>query len=223
MEFEHILPFLFFIVVIVIIIFAILESQRRKKELRAWAESNGLAFHPSSNSSVDNNLPFRCLQRGHSRRGYNFISGRYGDYDIYIFDYRYTTGSGKNQQTHTLTVVGVDAGMPLQPLFIRRENFFDKMTEFVGFDDIDFEWKEFSDEFFVKSSNKKWAYDVINQKTMEYLILAPKLEVEMAGVMVVAWNNRVFSISEIELAIDFLFGILNCFPDYLIQELKGKN
>ncbi|MBZ0256837.1 hypothetical protein K8I31_12295 [bacterium] len=222
MEFENIFPFLFIIVIIAILILAYIASQRRKKELRAWAESKGLGFNPSSNSSVDDNLPFRCLQRGHSRRGYNFISGRYGNYDIYVFDYRYTTGSGKNQQTHTLTVVGVDAAMPLQPLFIRRESFFDKMSEFVGFDDIDFEWKEFSDAFYVKSSNKKWAYDVINQKTMEYLMLAPKLEVEMADVMMVAWNDRVFTTSEIELAIDFLYGILNCFPDYLIQELKGK-
>ncbi|MDP8243730.1 MAG: hypothetical protein P9L94_06585 [Candidatus Hinthialibacter antarcticus] len=215
-------PFLIVCVVVVVIIFAIIASQRRKKELRAWAESKGLTFNASSNYQVDNQLPFRCLKHGHSRAAFNFINGVYKNHGLYVFDFRYKTGSGKNQQTHTLTVVTVDAHLPLKPLYIRREHFFDKMSEFVGFDDIDFEWKEFSDAFFVKATDKKWAYDVIHQEMMEYLMLVPKYEIEMGGPMVAVWNSRILAVDEIEITIDVMHGILNRFPDYLVKELKAE-
>ena len=218
--FEAFIPILIVCVVMVVLIFAIIESQRRKKELRAWAESKGLSFNESSNYQIDSQLPFKCLQQGHSRVGYNFISGEYKNYGLYVFDYRYKTGSGKHQQTHRLTVVAVDSFLPLKPLFIRREHFFDKMSEFVGFDDIDFEWKEFSDAFFVKASDKKWAYDVIHQEMMGYLMLAPKYEIQFAGPMAAVWNSRVLAVDEIEITIDVVHGILNRFPDYLVKELK---
>ncbi len=219
--FEAFIPILIICIVVVVIIFAIIESQRRQKELRAWAEANGLQFSEQSNYRVDDQLPFKCLKQGHSRVGYYFISGEYKNYGLYVFDYRYKTGSGKHQQTHRLTVVAVDSYLPLKPLFIRREHFFDKVGEFVGFDDIDFEWKEFSDAYFVKSSDKKWAYDVIHQEMMDYLMLIPKYEIQFGGPMIAVWNSRVLAVDEIEITIDVVHGILKRFPDYLVSDLKG--
>jgi hypothetical protein len=55
-------------------------------------------------------------------------------------------------------------------LFIRRENLFDKVAGFLGFDDIDFESAEFSDRFIVKSRDKRFAYDVLHPRMMEFLL-----------------------------------------------------
>ena len=58
----------------------------------------------------------------------------------------------------------------LPDLFIRREGIFDSVKRAFGFDDIDFESAEFSKRFFVKSSDKRFAYDVIHPKMMEFLL-----------------------------------------------------
>ena len=55
-------------------------------------------------------------------------------------------------------------------LLIRPEGFFDKVAGAFGFDDIDFESEEFSRAFFVKSSDKRFAYDVLHPRMLELLM-----------------------------------------------------
>ncbi len=88
-------------------------------------------------------------------------------------DWQFVTGSGKNRQTHRHAVVIVETGLPVIPLEIRREHLLDKVGEFLGHDDIDFESAEFSRTFHVTAADRKWAYDVIHTRTMEYLLQAP--------------------------------------------------
>lgn len=54
------------------------------------------------------------------------------------------------------------------------------MKNLFGFDDIDFESVEFSRKFFVKSPDKRFAYDVIHPAMMEFLLASdpPSLDVE---------------------------------------------
>jgi hypothetical protein len=181
-----------------------------------------LTFHPTKDRGIDDRHgEFSCLRHGHSRYAYNIIQGHYNERPLCLFDYHYVTGSGKNRRTHNFSSVIIDTQLPIKPLFIRTENFFDKVTEFVGMDDIDFEWKEFSDAFYVKSPDKKWAYDVLHQKTMEFLMRAPRFTLDFQGPLVIAYRNKRFSINDFEDAISVIEGILNNLPDYLINELKG--
>ncbi len=219
-------PGILFVIIIPIVlafmVFGIIQAQKRRDELRKWAEANGLSFSSTKDRGMDDrHREFSCLRHGHSRYAYNIIQGHYNQRPLCLFDYHYVTGSGKNRQTHNFSAVMIDTQLPIKPLFIRTENFFDKVTEFVGMDDIDFEWKEFSDAFYVKSPDKKWAYDVLHQKTMEFLMLAPHFTLDFQGPLVIAYRNKRFSISDFEEAISVIEGILNNLPDYLIQELKG--
>ena len=70
----------------------------------------------------------------------------------------------------------------MRSVSIRAEHWGDKLVQAIGFDDIDFESAEFSRKFFVKSPDKRWAYDVIHQETMDYLLQAPDAAVEFGGV-----------------------------------------
>ena len=64
------------------------------------------------------------------------------------------------------------------------------MGEFFGFDDIDFESDEFSREFCVKAADRRWAFDVIHQATMEFLLAAPRFTIELAGPRVMAYRDE---------------------------------
>lgn len=216
--------FLIFIgVFLVVIVLSILQTQRRKQEMRAYAQSKGLQYHEGNHRDFDRRFPaFSCLQRGHGRYASNVIIGELGPFAVCLFDYRYKTGSGKNETTHNFSAVMLDTGMPLQPLLIRQESFFDKVGEFLGFDDIDFESQEFSSKFFVKSPNKKWAYDILHQKAMEYLLLAPAFTIEFQGSTIMAYRDKRFSIADFDAALTVIQDLVQLFPDYLLREWKGK-
>ena len=112
------------------------------------------------------------------------------------------------------------SGLALKPLFVRGENLWDKMTSAFGFDDIDFESAEFSRKFFVKSPDRKWAYDVIHQETMELLIRAPRFSLEFAGPHAMAWRSSRFAPANFEYALALLDGVLRRIPTDIQRELR---
>jgi len=220
---EPLFVILFILLIGAGIAYAIYAAAQRRKLLSKWAQRRSLHFNPAKTYDLDSCFPnSKCLHRGRSRHAFNIITGQLGGREITAFDYRYTTGSGKNRQTHNFSAIIVTAPLPLKPLFIRREGFFDKVTEFFGADDIDFESAEFSRKFFVKSPDKKWAYDVIHQRMMEYLLTAPKYAIQFAGDSIIAWNNRRFSPGDFQSAFDLIDGMLERLPEYLVKQQTGQ-
>jgi len=213
---------LIMIAAVLLIAFALWQSAKRKKELTAWAGQAGLSFSPARDGSFDDRYPaFSCMRRGHSRYAYNIARGSRNGRSVVAFDYRYVTGSGKNRQTHTFSAVIVGSKVPLQPLRIRPENVFDRVTEFFGLDDIDFESAEFSRSFHVKASDKRWAYDVLHQRTMEHLLAAPRFSMQFDDHDVMAWRGRRLSPDMFEAAISAVEGILNGLPEYVVRQQEG--
>jgi hypothetical protein len=227
---------IFFVLIIIAAIaaaigFAIWNSRmkdKRRKELAGWAQVNGLKFLPEKDHSVWMRYQlFKCLQRGEDRYAYNIMVGTSGTRVMSAFDYHYethSTNSKGQRQTHHhyLSALVVDAGLPLKPLFIRPEGLLDKVTEFVGIDDIDFESAEFSQKFFVKSPDRRWAYDVLHQKTMELMLAYPRFHIDFQGSQVMAYyDNKTFSLGEFGSALKVVTGILDYLPESVVRELKG--
>ena len=234
------MPFLvplIIVVVLVVIAFSIYSSFRRRKELIAWSSRNGLSFNAGHDSGMDARFPdFKCLWHGHSRYAYNTMRGRWSEpgdakdplptggteLGVCAFDYHYVTGSGKNRTTHNFSAVIVDSPIPLKGLFIRPEGFFDRVSEFFGADDIDFESAEFSRAFYVKSPDKRWAYDVIHQRMMEYLLRVPRFHVQFSRTHVIAWRSSCFSAADFGTAIRLIRGMLKRLPDYVVRRQLGQ-
>lgn len=205
--------------VIAAVVYGFYAVAQRRKELGAWSRRNGLSFSPSRDRGMDDRFEqFKCLRRGHSRYAYNIMAGALCDLDAIAFDYHYATGSGKNRTDHHFSAVVVESTIPLKGLYIRREGFFDKLTEFFGFDDIDFESSEFSRTFYVKSSDRKWAHAVIHQRMMEYLLSGPEFAVQFDRGHIIAWRSRRFKPADFDAAVRFVRGILDRLPDYLVQQ-----
>jgi len=197
-------------------------GRKRQRELSEWAHNHGLNYDKSKCDGVG--LEFadlKCLQRGHSRYAYNVMTGMWQGAAITAFDYHYATGHGKNRSDHRFSAVVILAPLPLQPLLIRREHFFDKLTEFFGFDDIDFESAEFSRKFYVKASDRKWAFDVIHQRMMDYLLSGPNVSVEFGFSAIVAYGSGKFKPSKFSEAAQFISGIIERFPDYLVRQQEA--
>jgi hypothetical protein len=200
-------------------VYAYIKREQRRDALAGWARSHGLSFNEEHDHSIEYRFGnFDCLQEGHDRYAYNVITGDWRGRKLTAFDYHYETGSGDDETTHRISAVVLQAPCPLKPLAIRPERFFDRVSAFFGFDDIDFESAEFSREFYVKATDRKWAYDVIHARMMEYLLAAPRYFVQFGPIHVIAWADRTFEPNEFHRAAEFIRGLLDRLPEYLIRK-----
>jgi hypothetical protein len=158
---------------------------------------------------------FALFQRGHSRKASNCLEGKHQDTPVLLFDYRYTTGSGKNQTTHRLSALIARVDLNCQYLLIRPESFFDKVGDFLGFGDIDFEFEEFNRRFHVKGPDKKFAYDICHSGMMDYLIQHDRLTWELSGNCLILYGLGTFDLSEIDYCLAAVNGFLAQTPQYL--------
>jgi len=156
------------------------EARKRREGLVALTGELGWSLRLENDPTHDDRYAqFGVFRRGDTRRAYNTMEGTYEicgaacDCRMGDFKYTQTTGSGKNRRrtTHHFSYLIVHTPWATVPtLTIRKEHLFDKMAGALGFDDIDFESSEFSKKFFVKSSNKRFAYDAITPAMMEFLL-----------------------------------------------------
>jgi hypothetical protein len=219
---------LFVIIVVGVVILGAYQAAQRRKELMLWARSKGLRYTRAKDHRMDQRFPhFNCLKQGTNRYAYNIMEGDWSGRPIIAFDYHYETRSsnskgGSQTHHHHFSAVIVRSHHLLKPLFIRPEHFFDRITEFFGLDDIDFESAEFSRKFFVKAKDKRWAYDVIHARTMQFLLDMPQFTIQFDPVHAIANRSARLRTSEFETAAKVVHGILDRFPDYLVKQLKEQ-
>jgi len=203
------------------------QANMRRVELGNWATARGLSFSPDHDASIDNRYPsFSCLAQGDGRYAYNIMQGDDRGRPVLAFDYHYATHStdSKGHRTtyhHQFSAVIVSTGLPLKPLSIQTENLFHKIGAFFGFEDINFESAEFSRTFRVTSPDRRWAFDVLPQDTMEFLLAAPRFALGMGDRSVIAYRGGVFSTADFESALDVIAGLLDRIPQGVLDELKG--
>lgn len=216
------IPFII-LAVIGIGIFSMYQDRKRREALRAWGRQHGWRFREKASGRLSTEYPsLKFFDKGHSRKAKNIITGQYEGLQMRLLDYTYVTGSGKNRSTHNVGVAILQTEFPVIPLTIRRENPLDKVGEFFGADDIDFESAEFSRKFYVKSNDRKWAYDVIHQRTMDYLLAAPSYHIAFGSFEIAVTKTGFFAPAGYEEALALAKGLYDLIPDYVIQQMKGE-
>lgn len=148
-------------------------ARRRRLRFQAVAAQLGLEYHPVDPFDTVH-LPFDGFDRGHSERVENVLVGRGpGGREVRAFDYRYTTGSGKNQTTHLLTGVLTATGADAWPhLRLAPENFFTRAGDSLGFRDLELESEEFNRAYEVRGDDRRFATAFLDPQMMQHLLAA---------------------------------------------------
>ena len=221
----------FVVLVVGIGVLAYRAHQKRLAELRELAARLGFTFDPGDDQGHDDEYAqFAIFQRGHSRAAFATLRGELELFGrpcaVVAGDYRYKTdsGSGKNRSTttHTFSFLIVHPPWPSPSLVIRPEGVFDKLKGAFGFDDIDFESEQFSRAFWVQSDDKRFAYDVLHPRMMEFLLAVrpPMLEIEH-GALCVADGARRWQPAQFGAQMDFVTRFCELWPRHLVKELDG--
>ncbi len=164
---------------------AALGERKRREALAAVARRMGLRFDARGDRSIHRVFRHPVFDRGRSRQSSNHIFGEMTisgyPVDVRMADYQYVTGSGKSRRTHHISFACFRLPFVGTPdLLIRKEHLGDRLLGGLGFEDIDFESEEFSRRFFVKSGDRRYAYDLIHPGMMEFLLKGPTPQVEIA-------------------------------------------
>jgi hypothetical protein len=196
-------------------------ERRRTREWQAFAASLGCAFSEKDPFGMLRTCDHPVFQQGHSRRVTNVLHGHYRDRPIRCFDYRYTVGGGKNSHTYYLTLLLAQAPVPFEAMVVRPEHFGDALAAMVGFDDIDFESDEFSRRFHVTCSDRRFAYDVLHQRAMEFLLQHPDLTIQTTSVSMVfllAGAGRLQIPAQVRGLLDLGCDFMDLLPEHLLRE-----
>lgn len=228
-------PVLFFILaaagVAVLGYVSYLKEKRRREELGALAQQLGWRFSPERDRSHDDQYAhFDLFRRGHGRYAYNTLVGEIAvegrSFPAKMGDFRYkvTSGSGKNRSTRTYNFSYLILHVPLQQfpdLLIRPEGMFDKLAGAFGFDDIDFESAEFSRQFYVSSTDKRFAYDILHPQMMEFLLKTqpPAIDLE-DGRCCLSDGSQRWNAAKFRQMLDWSQHFFQLWPRHVIRELE---
>ena len=195
----------------------------RARRLSEWAQGRGWAFDYCPDEFPEKR-EFWAFQGGIPSYTKYLATGDFAGRPVQAFDYCYTVTEmrgkcGVGNAPRELSAVIIEAPFPLGRLLIRRENRRDKMKELVGVEDINFESAEFSQKFFVAADDKKWAYAVLNQAAMEFLLAHDQgAAIEFSGHKALACFSTPMSVREFDVTVELLTGLLDRIPDYVVQQ-----
>lgn len=206
-------------------------EQKRRAEMQALAAEFGLRYEPGDDSSHDDEYAqFEIFRRGHSRVAQNTLRGTLELFGrqcpIVVGDFRYkvTRNNGKSSSTSTyrFSYLIVHPPWPSPTLLVRPEGLFDKLKGSFGFDDIDFESVEFSRKYYVQSNDKRFAYDVLHPRMMEFLLAErpPMLDLE-GGAMCISDGERRWDPAGYRAKLAFLRQFCELWPRHLVKDLEN--
>jgi len=213
--------------------FAWKAEKQRREALLALARELGWRFDASKDRRHDDEYAhFEIFRKGHSRCAYNTLQGVWSidgrEYPAKMGDfvYRVTQSNGKTTTTHTYRFSYLILHLPyphVPDLLIRREGVLDKLAGMIGFDDIDFESSEFSRRFLVKSPDKRFAYDVIDPRMMEFLLQSdpPLIDIEHGRLCISDAKTR-WKPHEFRDRLAFADAFFSRWPEHLVASLEGR-
>ena len=208
-------------------------EHRRKQAIRQWAAANGFRLREDKRGVK---LPYALFERGHSRWG-RFFCDRAGrdlvpgldaaaEQAEQLFEYHYaiTSGSGKSRSTkhYHYSCLEMLVGVDLGHVFVRDEHLGDKIGALVGMDDIDFEDAEFSKRFFVKSDDRRRAYELLHTRMMRYLLAHRRQVIHVDGERVFVYRRGRPTAESYAALLGFIEGMLREVPRTMVNADRAR-
>jgi len=209
------------------------QEKERREALFALAQKLGWRFDPSRDTSHDNEYShFEIFRRGHSRSAHNTltgeteIAGRLYTAKMGDFTYKVTTSNGKTTSTTTYRFSYLIVHLPFvgaPDLLIRREGLFDKLAGVFGRGSINFESEEFSRRFYVNSPDRKFAFDVVTPRMMEFLMKGKPAAVDIEqGRCCLSDGSKRWKPEEFEANLAWLKEFFALWPEHLKVSLEQR-
>lgn len=181
--------------VIAALIAGVYLKKRRREELQRVAHQLGLEYSPEDvHGCLD--LPFALLLRGEGRGAENELWGTWQEMPVRAFDYWYyeesTDSRGhRTRSTYRFSCAVTEIDAACSPLALGRENLLTRIADSIGLADVELELEDFNRAFNVKSRDRKFAFDFLDQRMMRWLLGTDRgFSFEASGRWLLVWGKR---------------------------------
>lgn len=178
---------------------------------------------------------FACFQKGHTRFAHNRMTGllkvwgRGLETEVGDYHFKVTRNNGKSSSTTTYRfsymLVELPFGRRLPEVALRPEGLFDKLAGAVGFEDIDFESAEFSRRYHVSGSDRRFVYDLLHPRMIEWMLDDPPPRFEVRDgvlLMLAGGGTERWEPEEFQMAVKWATRFLSGWPDYVVRDFSAR-
>jgi hypothetical protein len=177
------------------IVWSYRQKRKRREGLAHMARQLGLEYSPEDTRGCLG-LPFALLRRGDGRGTENVLSGTWQGMPLVEFDYWYYEESRDSnghttRSTYRFSCAVAEVEAALSPITLGRENVFTRLADSLGLRDIEFELGDFNRAFTVKCADRKFAFDLVDQRMMGWLLATdPGFSFEASGRWLLVSSKR---------------------------------
>lgn len=168
---------------------------KRREAFRIFARRHGFQYAEGDPFELLG-WPFDLFRRGDGRGIENTLWGNWKDQPMQAFDYWYYTEStnSKGQRSRSyrrFSCALVEVPAAFHHLVVAREGIFSRLADHLGFDDIEFESPEFNRRYNVKAADRKFAYELLDARMLEWLVEFDQgLSFEILGNRILAYGSK---------------------------------
>jgi hypothetical protein len=210
-------------VVVTVAVVAYLMEKKRREALGALAAARGWSCVERDDrwGEAFDGRPFGT---GHNRQARNILQGTHDGRPFVGFDYVYYTtetstdskgNTSHREVSHWYSVLGLQVGADVPSLEISPEGFFSRAVGKLLNNDIAFESEEFNRAFTVECADRKFAYDVLHPRLMEYLLTVRHVAWTTTNGYILTIESGKHSAEEIEPRVQVLDTILDMIPEFV--------
>jgi hypothetical protein len=134
---------------------------------------------------------FKLFSSGRKPEATNVLQRQVDDLQVLLFDYAYTTGSGKHQHRHKQTVAVFQSPVLRLPQFrMTPEGWMSRLGELFGGQDIDFDDDpEFSRAFKLSGTQEARIRELLGPEQRAALLTQRKFSVEACDECLIVWTQ----------------------------------
>lgn len=182
---------------LVVLVAAVAHHQakaRRREALARFGAARGLTFSAGDPHGLDD-LDFKLFRQGDGRGVENVLTGRWEGLPVHAADYWYydetTDSEGRTSRSYRhFSVVVADIEAFLPRVCIEQESFLSRVSDHLGFRDVEFESEEFNQRFQVHG-DREFAFKLLDARMITWLLSTGRsFGFEVNGRHLLVWAKR---------------------------------
>jgi len=207
------------VVVVAVLALGIWSRSVRRKRLLEWAQASGGRYVGDDSSLVafSTRYPFG---QGHARRAREVLRGRFAGADAISFTYTWKTGSGKDEQSHTVHVLALALPAYLPIVEVAPESVLDRVARTFGGQDMRFESEDFNRAFRVQAYDERTAHAVLHPRLMERLLESDGRTVSWRtdGTWILSWRGGATDLDSMATRLGVMSAVVAAIPRHVWQD-----
>ena len=202
------------------------DQKKRSVEMAFKAKKMGMQFERALDRHLDRTYRFLRKVKGSRRYALNIISGTSQGHSFAMFEYHYqryfkckSYEFDQYIEHNYLSFFVLDLEKEFPVLTVKEERptsvILARIADALGRGDIDFESHAFSEQYDVRSNDKKFAYAFCNTHMMEYLLEKTSVPIEVEGEALAIYYPDGLRHWDIDAKLEHLVKIRQRMPEYL--------